>query len=211
MRITDISIKRPVTTITIMAALLVFGYLAFSRMGVDLFPEVEFPVVTVTTTLPGASPDVMDQEVTNTLEEQINTISGIKTISSQSYDGLSNIAVQFVLSKNADVASEEVRAKVNLARQNLPKDINPPIVQKLDIASSPIVWISVSGKVPYLKLSQYADKTLKEQLQTVSGVGNVEVAGLRQREMRVWIYPKKLYARGLTSMDVVNAIQSNHL
>jgi len=194
-----------------MAALLVFGYLAFSRMGVDLFPEVEFPVVTVTTTLPGASPDVMDQEVTNTLEEQINTISGIKTISSQSYDGLSNIAVQFVLSKNADVASEEVRAKVNLARQNLPKDINPPIVQKLDIASSPIVWISVSGKVPYLKLSQYADKTLKEQLQTVSGVGNVEVAGLRQREMRVWIYPKKLYARGLTSMDVVNAIQSNHL
>lgn len=211
MRITDISIKRPVTTITIMAALLVFGYIAFSRMGVDLYPEVQFPVVTVTTTLPGASPDVMDQEVTNTLEEQINTISGIKNISSQSYDGLSTIAVQFVLSKNADVAAEEVRAKVNLARQNLPNNINPPIVQKLDIASSPILWISVSGKVPYLKLSQYADKTLKQQLQTVSGVGNIEVAGLREREIRVWLYPKKLYARNLTAMDVVSAIQNNHL
>ncbi|HKJ46413.1 MAG TPA: efflux RND transporter permease subunit [Balneolales bacterium] len=211
MRITDISIKRPVTTITIMSALLVFGYMAFSRMGVDLFPEVEFPVVTVTTTLPGASPDVMDQEVTNTLEEQINTISGIKNITSQSYDGLSNIAVQFELSKDANVAAEEVRAKVNLARKDLPRDIDPPIVQKLDIASSPVVWISVSGKVPYLQLSQYADKTLKEQLQTVSGVGNVEVSGLRQREMRVWLYPQKLYARGLTAMDVVRAIQSNHL
>jgi HAE1 family hydrophobic/amphiphilic exporter-1 len=194
-----------------MSALLVFGYMAFSRMGVDLFPEVEFPVVTVTTTLPGASPDVMDQEVTNTLEEQINTISGIKNITSQSYDGLSNIAVQFELSKDANVAAEEVRAKVNLARKDLPRDIDPPIVQKLDIASSPIVWISVSGKVPYLQLSQYADKTLKEQLQTVSGVGNVEVSGLRQREMRVWLYPQKLYARGLTAMDVVRAIQSNHL
>jgi HAE1 family hydrophobic/amphiphilic exporter-1 len=211
MRITDISIKRPVTTITLMSALLVFGYMAFSRMGVDLFPEVEFPIVTVTTTLPGASPDVMDQEVTNTLEEQINTISGIKNITSQSYDGLSNIAVQFELSKDANVAAEEVRAKVNLARKDLPRDIDPPIVQKLDIASSPIVWISVSGKVPYLQLSQYADKTLKEQLQTVSGVGNVEVSGLRQREMRVWLYPQKLYARGLTAMDVVRAIQSNHL
>jgi len=194
-----------------MSALLVFGYMAFSRMGVDLFPEVEFPVVTVTTTLPGASPDVMDQEVTNTLEEQINTISGIKNITSQSYDGLSNIAVQFELSKDANVAAEEVRAKVNLARKDLPRDIDPPIVQKLDIASSPVVWISVSGKVPYLQLSQYADKTLKEQLQTVSGVGNVEVSGLRQREMRVWLYPQKLYARGLTAMDVVRAIQSNHL
>ena len=211
MLISDVSIKRPVMTITIMAALLVFGYISFSRMGIDLFPEVEFPVVTVTTVLPGASPEVMDQDVTNNLEEEINTISGIKDISSQSYDGLSNIAIQFELSKDANVAAEEVRAKVDLAKKDLPKDIDPPIVQKLDIASSPIIWISVSGKVPYLQLSEYADKTIKEQLQTVSGVGNVEVSGLRQREIRVWLDPNKLYARNLTAMDVVNAIQSNHL
>lgn len=211
MWISDTAIRRPVTTITLMAALLVFGFLSFSRMGIDLFPEVDFPVVTVTTSYPGASPEVMDQDVTNNLEEQINTISGIKDISSQSYDGLSIIAVQFELSKNADVASEEVRAKVDLARRDLPTDIDPPIVQKLDINSSPIIWVSVSGKVPYLKLSEYADKTLKQQLQTVSGVGNIEVAGLREREIRVWVNPSKLYAHGLTAMDVVRAIQANHL
>ncbi len=211
MWISDTAIKRPVTTIILMGALLIFGYLAFSRMGIDQFPEVDFPVITVTTSYPGASPEVMDQDVTNNLEEQINTISGIKDISSQSYDGLSIIAVQFVLSKDANVASEEVRAKVDLAKQNLPIDIQPPIVQKLDVNSSPIVWISVSGNVPYLQLSQYADKTLKQQLQTVSGVGNIEVAGLREREIRVWVKPKKLYARGLTTADVINAIRTNHL
>ncbi len=211
MWLSNTAIKRPVTTIIIMGALLIFGYMSFSRMGIDQFPEIDFPVVTVTTSYPGASPEVMDQEVTNTLEEQINTIAGIKNISSQSYDGLSLVVVQFVLSKDANVAAAEVRAKVELAKQDLPTDIQPPIVQKLDVNSSPIVWISVSGKVPYLQLSQYADKTLKEQLQTVSGVGNIEVAGLREREIRVWVKPKELYARGLTAMDVVNAIQSNHL
>lgn len=211
MWISDTAIRRPVTTIILMAALLIFGLISFFRMGIDLFPEVDFPVVTVTTSYPGASPEVMDQDITNNLEEQINTISGIKTITSQSYDGLSIIAVQFVLTKNADVASEEVRAKVDLAKQNLPQDINPPIVQKLDINSSPIIWVSVSGKAPYLQLSQYADKTLKQELQTVPGVGNVQVAGLREREIRVWVNPKKLYAHGLTATDVIHAIQTNHL
>jgi len=211
MWISDTAIKRPVTTLILMGALLIFGYLAYSGMGIDQFPEVDFPVVTVTTSYPGASPEVMDQEVTNNLEEQINTISGIKNIISQSYDGLSIVTTQFELSKDANVAAEEVRAKVDLAKQDLPDDINPPIVQKLDVNSSPILWISVSGKVPYLKLSQYANQTLKQQLQTVSGVGNVQVTGLREREIRVWLKPNQLHARGLTATDVINAIRSNHL
>ncbi|HKK46289.1 MAG TPA: efflux RND transporter permease subunit [Balneolaceae bacterium] len=211
MWISDTAIERPVTTLILMGALLIFGYISFSRMGIDQFPEVSFPIVTVTTSYPGASPDVMDQEVTNNLEEQINTISGIKNIISQSYDGLSIVTTQFELSKDANVAAEEVRAKVDLAKQDLPNDINPPIVQKLDVNSSPILWISVSGKVPYLQLSQYANHTLKQQLQTVSGVGNVEVTGLREREIRVWLEPKELHSRGLTAADVIGAIRSNHL
>jgi len=211
MWISDTAIKRPVTTIILMGALLIFGYISFSRMGIDQFPQVDFPVVTVTTSYPGASPEVMDQDVTNNLEEQINTISGIKNIASQSYDGLSIVTTQFDLSKDANVAAEEVRAKVDLAKQDLPNDINPPIVQKLDVNSSPILWISVSGKVPYLKLSQYANQTLKQQLQTIGGVGNVEVTGLREREIRIWLHPKELHARGLTAGDVIGAIKTNHL
>lgn len=211
MWISDTAIKRPVTTLILMGALLIFGYISFSRMGIDQFPEVDFPIVTVTTSYPGANPEVMDQDVTNNLEEQINTISGIKNIASQSYDGLSIVTTQFDLSKDANVAAEEVRAKVDLAKQNLPDDINPPIVQKLDVNSSPILWISVSGNVPYLALSNYANQTLKQQLQTVSGVGNVEVTGLREREIRVWLHPDELHARGLTAGDVINAIRSNHL
>nr|MCU0225490.1 efflux RND transporter permease subunit [Acidobacteriota bacterium] len=202
MWLSDTSIRRPVTTLTLMAALVVFGWLAFTRMGVDAFPEVEFPIVTVQTVLVGASPEVMDQDVTDPIEEQIKTIGGIRQLTSASMEGFSIVTVEFELDKDIDVAAQEVRAKVALARRFLPDDIDEPIVEKFDIGGFPFMWLGVSGSVPYSELSFYAEKVLKEQLQSIKGVGNVEVGGLRKREIRVWLDPQKLEARGLTAQDV---------
>lgn len=211
MWISDTSIKRPVTTIVLMAALVVFGWIGFSRMGIDAFPEVEFPTVNVRTVLVGASPEVVDQDVTDVLEEQIKTISGIRTLTSRSFEGLSLVSVEFELEKDIDVAAEEVRSKVNLARENLPDDVEDPIVEKFNLANFPIMWLSVAGTGDYAKLSFYADKVVKERLQSVAGVGNIWLGGLRKREIRVWLDPPKLEARGLTASDVVAAIRAKHV
>ncbi len=211
MWITDTSIKRPVTTVTIMGAIIVFGLMAFASMGIDLFPEVDIPVVTITTTLTGSSPEVMDREVTDVIEEQVNTISGIKTLRSQSFEGVSVVAIEFELDKNIDVAAEEVRGKVNLAKRDLPVDIDEPIVEKVDLSSLPIMRIAVYGDVDYGRLSHYADKVLKDRLQSVQGVGSIETSGLRDRQIRVWLDPRLLEARDLTASEVVRAIQSKHV
>ncbi len=211
MLISDISIRRPVTTLTIMAAIVIFGWIAFKNMGIDLYPEVDLPIVTVSTELTGASPEIMDQEVTDVLEEQIKTIGGIRSLMSQSFEGNSQIRIEFELEKDVDVAAQEVRAKVNLAEKDLPDDVDKPIVDKLDVAAQAIMWVAVSGTIDYGKLSYYADKVLKEQLQSVSGVGNIELGGLREREIRVWLDPKKLEGRGLTAQDIVRAIKMKHV
>ncbi|HOO39356.1 MAG TPA: efflux RND transporter permease subunit [Deltaproteobacteria bacterium] len=211
MKIADFSISKPVTTITVTAAIIIFGYIAFTGMGIDLFPEVDIPVVTVSTILEGASPEVIDSDVTDVIEEQVKTISGIKNITSQSYEGYSQIVVEFELEKDGDIGAQEVRAKVNLAERDLPEDAEKPVVDKFDLNSQAFMWISVSGDVDYGELTHYADKVLKEQLQSIGGVGNVQVGGMRDRQIRVWIDPQKLKARGLTAQDVVGAIKTKHL
>jgi HAE1 family hydrophobic/amphiphilic exporter-1 len=211
MLISDVSIRRPVTTLTIMAALIIFGWIAFTSMGIDLYPEVDIPVVTVKTVLEGASPEVVDADVTDVLEEQIKTIGGIKNLSSQSYEGLSLIKIEFELEKDVDVAAQEVRAKVNLAEKDLPDDVDKPIIDKVDLAANAIMWIAVSGSIDYGKLSYYADKVLKEQLQSINGVGMIQTGGLRERQIRVWLDPEKLEARSVSAQDVVRAIKLKHV
>jgi HAE1 family hydrophobic/amphiphilic exporter-1 len=211
MRLPDTAIRRPVTTLVAMAALLIFGWIAFQNMGLDLFPEVDFPYVTVTTTLVGASPEVIDMDVTDVLEEQIATIEGIKSIRSQSYEGMSLVVVEFELDKDVDVAAQEVRAKVNLAERELPDDVDKPIVDKLDVASQAILWIAVSSRGDYARLVHYADKVAKERLQSIRGVGMIQTGGLREREIRVWVDPERLEARGLSPQDVVRAIRLKHV
>ncbi len=211
MWLSDISIRRPVTTLTIMAAIIIFGWLGFRHMGMDLMPEVDFPIVTVQTTLLGASPEVMDQDVTDVLEQQINTISGLRTLQSQSYEGFSQIVAEFELSKDVDVAANEVRDKVNLAKTELPSDIDEPLVDKFDLGSMPVMWVSVSSTGNYRTLAEFAEKFVKERLQSVMGVGNIEVSGLREREIRVWLDPDRMQARNLTAQDIMAAIQLKHI
>lgn len=211
MKLSDTAIQRPVLTTMFIAAFLIFGVVGYQRIGIDLYPEVEFPVVTVTTILRGASPEVIESEVTDVLEEEISTIEGVDEIRSQSFEGFSNVIVTFALEKDIDVAAQEVREKVAVATARLPRDIEPPVVQKLDISASPILWISVSGDRPYRELSYYADKVIKERLQMVRGVGSILLGGFRDREIHVWLDQDRLEAYGLSPLDVVRAIQTKHV
>ena len=211
MKISNYSIRKPVTTLIVMAALFIFGFLSYRSMGLNLFPEIDIPVVTVTTKLPGASPETVDQDVTNTLEEQLNTISGLDFINSSSYEGASSIVITFQLDKNINAAMQDVRSKVNLASAQLPDAAKDPVVRQVDIASTPIMYVSVSGDINYQKLAEYANQTVKEQLSSVSGVGNIQVSGLREPEIRIWLNPHEMAAHNLTATDVYNAVRNNHL
>jgi len=211
MKLSDTAIQRPVLTTMLIAAFLIFGIVGYQRIGVDLYPEVEFPVVTVTTILRGASPEVIESEVTDVIEEEISTIEGVDEIRSQSFEGLSQVIVTFVLEKDIDVAAQEVREKVAVATARLPRDIEPPVVQKLDITANPIMWIAVTGDRSYRELSYYADKVIKERLQMVRGVGAILLGGFRDREIHVWLDQDRLEAYGLSPLDVVRAIQTKHV
>ena len=211
MFLSDTAIKRPVTTILFTAGILIFGYLAFQNMGVDLYPEIEFPTVSVSSMLPGADPEIMDSDVTDVLEEQINTIEGVKTIQSTSREGHSQIVVQFVLSKDVNVGAQEVRDKVNLAQVDLPRDLEAPIVQKIDMAMAPFVWIAITSRGDYRRIARYADEVVKERLQTVPGVGAVILGGFQERQIRIWLDPEQLEARNLTPRDVATAVRRKHI
>ncbi len=211
MILSDAAIKRPVTTLLFTAGIIIFGCIAFTGMGVDQYPDVDIPVVTVTTTLPGADPQIMDSDVTDVLEEEINTIEGLKTITSSSYDSRSQITAEFVLSKDVDVAAQEVRDAVNRVIGDLPADVEPPLIQKVDLDAVPVMWLAVTSSGDYRALADYAEKVLKERIQSVPGVGAVSTGGFRERQIRVWLKPQELEARGLTALDVAGAIQAKHV
>ena len=211
MFLSDTSIKRPVTVILFTAGILIFGYIAFQNMGVDLYPEIEFPTVSVSSILPGADPEIMDSDVTDVLEEQLNTIGGVKTIQSTSREGTSQIVVEFVLDKDVNVAAQEVRDKVNLAQRQLPRDLETPIVQKLDMSMAPFLWVAVTSKGDYQRIARYADEGVKERLQTVPGVGAIMLGGYQERQIRIWLDPDQLESRNLTPQDVAAAIRLKHI
>jgi len=206
MWLADTSIKRPVTATMFLMALVVLGIVSYPSIGVDLYPKVDFPIVNVTTRLIGASPEIMDIDVTDKIEESINTINGVKTISSQSVEGVSVVTVEFELEKNIDLAVQDVREKISIIRSKLPTDIEEPIIQKVDPDATPVLWLSLSGSRSIGELSTYADEVLQEKLQKVTGVGAVNVTGIRLRQVRIWLSRDKLQAYQITSSDVAQAL-----
>ncbi|MDR3499496.1 MAG: efflux RND transporter permease subunit [Parvibaculum sp.] len=210
MWISDISIRRPVFAVMIVAALVVLGWISLGRLGVDLFPKVEFPVVSIATTLDGASPEAIESDVTDPLEEETNTTSGIDTLTSTSSEGLSQVVVQYKLDENVDAKAQDVRDKVAVARANLPQDADPSIVQKLDPDAQPIMSIMIAGDMPIKTLTHFADKVVKEQLQRISGVGSITLVGGRDREVRIWLDAGKMRAYNVTADDVTSAIRREH-
>jgi HAE1 family hydrophobic/amphiphilic exporter-1 len=207
----DIFIRRPVLTWMLTLSLVVFGALGFVRLGVDQFPKMDIPTVNVSSVIEGASPEVMEEDVTEVLEEQLNTISGVKRLESRSRQGLSSISVQFVLGTDLDAATQDVRDRVARARWDLPKELEPPVVEKVDIAGFPIMWVPLMTERSQLEASEYVKDLIKPQVETVPGVAGIQVFGEMERQIRIWLDGEALRARGLAAGDVIAALRREHV
>ena len=181
--------RRPVFATVIILSLTVVGAFSFGRLGLDRFPKVDFPTVVVTTRLPGAAPEEVETEITDKIEEAVNTISGIDELRSISSEGVSQVIIAFLLEKNADIAAQEVRDRVNRVLPLLPRTIEQPTVEKFDPDSAPVLTLAVSANKPIRDITEYADKKLRRQLENVSGVGQVVVIGGRSRQINLWLDP----------------------
>ncbi|MDQ3815357.1 MAG: efflux RND transporter permease subunit, partial [Armatimonadota bacterium] len=206
-KLAELCVRRPVFASVLVLVLVVVGWFGYLHLGLDRFPKVEFPNVTVTTVSPGSSPEAVETEITDKIEKAVNTISGIDELRSYSNEGISTVVITFVLEKNADVAAQEVRDKINQALPTLPDDIDPPTVTKVDPDAIPVLTIAVSSNQPIGQLTEYADKTLRQQIESISGVGGVQVIGGRARQVNIWLDAYKLRAYNLTVLDVTRALQ----
>jgi len=195
----------------VILSLVVFGLVSFMDLGVDLFPRVEIPVVTIVTRLPGADPETIETTVTDPIEEAVNTIAGIKFLRSTSVDSVSQVAVEFELDKSVDIAFQEVQAKVSGIRSLLPNDIDEPVIEKFDIDSAPVLSVVVSADMPFRELSRIADKVVKERLQRVPDVGSARLVGNRDRKIWLWLNPLKMKQHEVTVQDVRQALQREHV
>jgi HAE1 family hydrophobic/amphiphilic exporter-1 len=205
-----ISVKRPVFATVIILSLTVIGAFAFGRLGLDRFPKVDFPTVVVTTRLPGAAPEEVETEITDKIEEAVNTISGIDELRSTSSEGVSLVVISFLLEKDADIAAQEVRDRINRVLPVLPKTIDQPTVEKFDPDSAPVLTLAVSADKPVRDITEYADKRLRRQLESISGVGQVVVVGGRSRQINVTLDADRLRAYNLTVTDVSRALQTQN-
>src|SRR5919202_3805024 len=204
-------VKRPVFASVLILSLTVVGAFAFTLLGVDRFPKVDFPTVVVTTVQPGAAPEQIETEISDKIEEAVNTISGIDELRSISSEGVSQVMVSFVLEKDTDVAAQEVRDKVNGVLPLLPKTIQQPRVDRFDPDASPVLSIALTANKPVREVTEYADKVLRRQLESVSGVGQVLVLGGRQRQINLWLDGDRLRAYNLTVNDVARALQGQNI
>ncbi len=213
MSLSTTSIKRPVLAIVMSLVLVLFGIIGFNFLGVREFPSIDPPNVSVRTSYPGANSDIIESQITEPLEKAINSIEGIKNISSSSNQGTSNINVEFNLSKNLEEAANDVRDKVSQAVRQLPKDIDGlPVVSKADANSEAIISMTVqSDKRNQLELSDYAENVIAQRLQTIPGVSGLQIWGQKKYAMRIWIDPGKLAAYKLTSLDVKNALDRENV
>src|SRR5262245_1738531 len=205
-----ISVKRPVFASVLILSLTIVGAFAFTQLGVDRFPKVDFPTIVVTTRLPGAAPEEVETEITDKVEEAVNTISAIDELRSTSSEGVSQVIISFLLEKDADIAAQEVRDRVNRVLPLLPKTIQQPTVEKFDPDAAPVLTLAVSAKKPVRDITEYADKTLRRQLESVSGVGQVVVVGGRQRQINITLDPARLQGHNLTVTDVSRALQAQN-
>src|SRR6476619_6084277 len=206
-----LSVRRPVFATVLILSLTVIGVFSFTLLGVDRYPKVDIPTVLVTTVQPGAAPEQIETEITDKIEEAVNTISGIDELRSVSSEGVSQVIISFLLSKDTNVAAQEVRDKVNGVLPRLPRTIQQPRVDRLDPDAAPVLSIAVSANRPIRDITEYADKVLRRQLESVGGVGQVLVLGGRQRQINVWLNADRLRAQNLTVTDVARALQAQNV
>lgn len=212
MNLSELSIRRPVLSTVFVLIILIFGFIGYTSLGVREYPSVDNPIITVSVSYPGANADVIETQITEPLEQNINGIPGIRSLSSTSSQGSSRITVEFELSVDMETAANDVRDKVSRAQRYLPRDADPPTVSKADADDQPIMQITLqSEKRSLLELSEIADLTVKERLQTISNVSAVSIWGEKRYSMRLWLDPQKMAAYGITPMDIKNTIDRENV
>jgi len=212
MKLSEVSIRRPVLASMFSAALVLFGAIGYNRLSVRELPDIDPPVISVTTVLPGANAQVVETAVTDVLEEELSTIQGLRTLSSASAEQTSNITLEFTLDRPVEVAAQDVRDKVSRVRGRLPVDVLEPVIAKQSADAQPFFWLALSSEnYDLMQLSDIADRLVKARLQSLPGVGSAQIFGERRYSMRVWVQPQALSARGLTVQDVEGSIVSRNV
>ncbi len=207
----EISIKRHVFAYMLSAVMVLFGIISYRDIGVDRYPTVEFPMISVTTILPGATPEIIDASVTNLIESVVNSSPGIDHIQSNSSPGVSSINIRFNMEKDVNVAFNEVQARVNRILRDLPNEAEPPVVAKIEIGALPVMWLTLSGDRTLQQLNQYARNVIKKRLETIDGVGEIQLGGELRRTIRVNLDPVRMQQLGITVPDVVRMFNREHL
>ncbi|MFL6208242.1 MAG: efflux RND transporter permease subunit [Pyrinomonadaceae bacterium] len=210
-KLAEICVRRPVFATMLILSLTVVGIFSFFSLGVDLFPKIDLPTITVTVINPGASPQEVETEITEKVESAVNTISGIDELRSTSVEGVSQVFITFLLEKNADIAAQEVRDKVNLIVNDLPETAEIPTVQKLDTDAAPVLRIAVSSPRSLREVTDIADKQIKKRIESINGVGNVEILGGAKREIEIYLDPDKMRAFNVTVPEVVAAVKQQNM
>ncbi len=210
MSLSDISIRRPVFAWMVMAALMIFGFISYNRMGVSQLPNIDFPVVSVSLTWAGAAPEVMEKDVVDPVEQTVMTVQGVKEVSSTVRQGQASVTIDLELGRDIDAAVQDIQTKINQVQRRLPKDIDPPVISRSNPADQPIIWIAVTGERSKVQLMEYVEKYLRDKFSGISGVGEVSLGGYIDPNFRVWIDQLKLDQYELTADDVMNAIAEGH-
>jgi HAE1 family hydrophobic/amphiphilic exporter-1 len=209
--LSELSIRRHVFAFMLSAVLVLFGWIAYERIGVDKLPYIEFPIISISTTQRGANPDIIDASITNLIETAVNSVPGIEHIQSTSSPGASVVVITFQLEKRIDVAFQEVQAKVNQVVRRLPKDADPPVVAKVETNTQPIMWTALQGDRTQQQLNQYAINVIKKRLETIDGVGEIRIGGRRDRTIRVNLLPSRMAALGIAAQDITDAFGREHI
>ncbi|MFN8648267.1 MAG: efflux RND transporter permease subunit [Gemmatimonadales bacterium] len=212
MKLSDVSIRRPVLASMLSLALVLFGVIGYLKLPVREYPDVDPPVISITTVLPGASPQVVETAVTDILEEELSTLPGLRTLTSASAEQSSNITLEFTLDRDVDVAAQDVRDKVSRVRDRLPEDVREPVIAKQEADADPFFWMALSGEnYSMLQLSDIADRNVKKRLQSLAGVGSAFIAGERRYSMRIWLSTAALAAYDVTVQDVETAVRDRNV
>ncbi len=211
MTLPEFAIRRHVLTLMISLVLIIYGVIGLQRLGVDKFPVIEFPAIAVVTILRGADPEIVDKNITDVLEEAVNQVPGVKSITSNSSLGVSVIGVEFELEKNIDVAYQETKAKIDSIINLLPDGTDPPVVRKVEVGATAVVWLALQGNRSLQQLNTYADEVIKPRLESLNGVGQVQIGGELKRTIRIWLDNERLHAYKLVGTDVLQAFGKEHI
>jgi HAE1 family hydrophobic/amphiphilic exporter-1 len=209
--LSDLSIDRPVFTWMMTLALAVFGVLGLLRLGIDRYPEMEFPFIGVVVTLEGASPTTMEEDVVDVLEEAFATIEGVRHTYSESTQSMARVMMEFELGHDLDVAAQDVRDKINMAMNELPDDIDPPVLGKADFSMFPIIYAPITSTLPITETTEYVDRHVKPLIESIPGAAGTEIYGELERNIRIWVHPDALRARNLSVGDVLRALRREHV